>query len=101
MPYYRVPGAGMVHLNLSGKARKNPPAPCCAKVPRSVFPGHETDEGKPVRCMAISTFLCDWPVEGGTCDAPLCAEHATEVGKDRHLCPVHLQQQRESGPELS
>jgi hypothetical protein len=23
----------------------------------------------------------------GTCDEPLCPEHATDAGPDRHLCP--------------
>lgn len=82
MPFYRVNGM-MVHLKLGGKLKKNPPAPCCARIPS--IPG-----GKPeVRCMAISTLLCDWPVDGGTCDAPLCEEHAHQVGPDRHYCRAH------------
>lgn len=81
MPFYRVDGV-MVHLNLGGKARKNPPKPCCAPV---------TVDGAAARCMAISSILCDG-IAGGyntakTCDAPLCAEHAVEVGPDEHLCP--------------
>jgi hypothetical protein len=89
MPYYRVDGL-MVHLNLGGKLRKNPPAPCCAPIKVG-----ERNE----RCMGMSSFLCDWKCEDGpTCDAPLCPEHATEVGKDRHYCPRHLAQQRQ--PEL-
>jgi hypothetical protein len=80
MPFYRI-GGSMVHLKLSGKAAKNPPAPCCAPIEL---------EGKRVRCMGISQYLCDWPVDGGkTCDAPLCEEHATQIGPDRHLCPRH------------
>lgn len=91
MPFYRI-GGSMAHLKLSGKGSKNPPAPCCAPM--------ELD-GKRVRCCAISTRLCDWPHEaGGTCDAPLCNLHATEVGPDRHLCPRHLAQRDEKAPQL-
>lgn len=90
MPWYRVNGMA-VHLKLSGKAAKNPPAPCCARVER---------DGKPVRCCGISTILCDWPVGLGTCDAPLCPEHAHETARDRHLCPVHLAEHRAATPEL-
>lgn len=36
----------------------------------------------------------------GTCDAPLCADHATEVGRDRHYCPRHLAEHRAAEPEL-
>ena len=40
--------------------------------------------------QAISAYLCDWGTgERTTCDAPLCTEHATQVGPDRHLCPAH------------
>lgn len=78
MPFYRVNGV-MVHLQLSGKARKNPPKPCCAKV---------TVAGDAVRCMAISSILCDGSDSPPrTCDAPLCAEHAVEISPDKHLCP--------------
>jgi len=87
MPWYVVNGC-RVHLKLAGKAARNPPAPCCAPTERS---------GLRVRCEGISLFLCDWPVNGGTCDAPLCAEHAHQVAADRHYCPIHraLQEQRE------
>lgn len=88
MPFYRVNGL-MVHVKLGGK-RSKWPAPCCARVPSS-------GGGKPeVRCMAISSLLCDWPLEGGrTCDAPLCDEHALAIGPDRHLCPLHAQRRGE------
>lgn len=87
MPYYRMHGL-MVHLKLSGKAAKNPPAPCCARIELN---------GTKQSCMAISSVLCDFPLEsGGTCDAPLCEEHAHQVGPDRHLCPIH----RALQPEL-
>lgn len=83
MPWYRMHGA-MVHLKLGGKAAKNPPAPCCARLATTnpIVP--------PRRCCAISTFLCDFELpDGKTCDAPLCAEHAKQIGPDRHLCPWH------------
>lgn len=81
MPFYRVNGT-LMHLKLSG--RKPHPSPCCARIP-------STEAGKPTaRCMAISTILCDWPLEGGgTCDAPLCEDHAVEVAVNEHLCPLH------------
>lgn len=41
-------------------------------------------------CRSPSRFQCDWKMpQGGTCDAYLCADHAAEVGPDRHLCPEH------------
>jgi len=82
MPVYRI-GGTMVHLKLSGKRSTWPP-PCCARIPSN-------EAAKPeVRCMGISSILCDWPLDGGgTCSAPLCSEHAVEVGKDLHLCPTH------------
>lgn len=48
------------------------------------------DAAATMRCRGISLYLCDFALEsGGTCDAPLCIDHAAEVGPDRHLCPVH------------
>jgi hypothetical protein len=90
MPWYRCHGL-MVHMKIAGKA----PAPCVAR----------TTPDNPLvpsqRCFAISTALCDWPLsDGKTCDAPLCPEHATEVGKDRHYCPRHTAEHRASAPEL-
>lgn len=83
MPFYRVHGLGLVHMKISGKAE----APC-----RDLWP---QDPRQP--CMAISAFLCDWPVgdEGKTCDKPLCEVHAHEVGKNRHYCALHLQMHKE------
>ena len=87
MPFYRVNGL-MVHLNLGGKLRKNPPAPCCGRIPYR--PGPTTVS---VRCCAISQFLCDYKLaDGHTCDAPLCPDCAAQVGPDRHFCPVHARQ---------
>lgn len=84
MPWYVINDMPM-HIKLSGKAKKNPPAPCAARVDR---------RGYVARCCGISSFLCDWPVGDHTCDAPLCAEHALEVGKDRHHCPRHGEEHR-------
>lgn len=80
MPYFRINGV-MVHLKLGGPKHKQP-KPCVAKI--------EID-GRACHCMAIGRFQCDAPMEdeAHTCDAPLCDEHAAEVGPDRHLCPTH------------
>ena len=95
MPYYRVNGL-MVHLNLGGKLRKNPPAPCCARIPEK--PGPKTVS---MRCFAISAYLCDHEnSDGKTCDAPLCDEHAKQIGKDRHLCPRHAAERAATAPGL-
>jgi hypothetical protein len=43
-------------------------------------------------CGRPSQFLCDWKVPGrksGTCDKPICAQHALNVAPDRDLCPEH------------
>lgn len=86
MPWYRINGM-MVHLNLGGKLRKNPPAPCCARIT------YENPVAPSIRCMAISTFLCDFRLpDGKTCDAPLCEVHVQQIGTDRHLCPRHARE---------
>lgn len=41
-------------------------------------------------CQAIASKLCDWKIAGGTCDAPMCEEHAHEVGQNRDLCFRHM-----------
>jgi len=46
------------------------------------------------KCGRVATLLCDYPItnEPGvykTCDRPLCASCAHEVGTDRHYCRVH------------
>ena len=34
--------------------------------------------------------LCDWKMEGGTCDRPLCSRCAVHVsGEDLDFCPSH------------
>lgn len=41
-------------------------------------------------CRAPAGFACDYPVGGGkTCDAPMCADHAVEVARNRHVCLRH------------
>jgi hypothetical protein len=43
-------------------------------------------------CGRESHLLCDWKVKdkkSGTCDAPICDQHALQVGTDKHLCPLH------------
>lgn len=41
-------------------------------------------------CARTATLLCDAPKgRGRTCDAAMCAGHATEVGPDLHHCPSH------------
>lgn len=93
MPWYRVNGM-QVHLKLSGKAAKNPPAPCAARIPTAERVGT-------MRCCGISLVLCDWPMaSGGTCDMPLCSEHAEHIGPNEDLCPEHAAQRLEEQPEL-
>jgi hypothetical protein len=75
MPYYRVNGM-MVHLNLSGKARKNPPKACQFFV---------TIKGRKERCMQMASYLCDWP----GCDAPICEDHRLALGPELDVCPHH------------
>ena len=88
MPFYRLNGL-MVHINMG---RRKAPLPCVARIGL---------EGRQVQCMGISGFLCDWPVEGGkTCDAPLCDHHANQVGRNRHLCPLHFAQHNATQPQL-
>lgn len=82
MPTYRM-WNGFIHLKLGGKLKKNPPKHCVASL--IVAAGR-------VRCNAMASLLCDWPVEGGTCDAPLCADCAVQVGADMHFCPLHAKQ---------
>lgn len=90
MPTYRTP-TGWIHMKMTNTKKHPAPAPCVATI---------LVDGKACRCRAISTILCDWPVEGGTCDAPLCADHAQATGPDTHLCPVHVARMRETTAEL-
>lgn len=43
-----------------------------------------------VVCGEISLYACDWKVDGGTCDAPMCEEHRHNIGKDKDLCWRHM-----------
>lgn len=78
MPFYRF-GKFSAHVRLSD--RKRTPPPCQAP---------HTWSGGSV-CCAMSSRQCDAPVGDGTCDMPLCEEHATRVGPDRDLCPKHAE----------
>lgn len=40
-------------------------------------------------CGQRSTRLCDWKVEGGTCDRPLCSRCTLAPAPDKDLCPQH------------
>lgn len=94
MPFYRV-GGHMVHLKLSGPKSKHP-KPCAARMPAPAGQQPGT-----VQCCAMSGFLCDFELPGGgTCDRPLCEEHAHQVADDRHLCPEHLERLRAVEPLL-
>jgi len=49
-------------------------------------------------CGRKAEILCDWKVEGkksGTCDKPICAQHAKQVAPGKHLCPEHQRQWEE------
>lgn len=48
--------------------------------------------GKLCSCGRDADFLCDWKVsarKSGTCDQPICAQHAKQVMPGKHLCPKH------------
>lgn len=60
------------------------------------FAGSRPKPKKCAWCDKMSTKLCDYRLSPAaqvthvrTCDAPMCAEHATPVGPDRDLCPNH------------
>lgn len=92
MPFYRIGGL-MCHVKLSGKGSKNPPGACIGRI---------SNRGIEQRCAAMSSFLCDWKLESGkTCDAPLCGDHAHQVGTDRHYCPTHRRQQLREDPQAA
>lgn len=41
-------------------------------------------------CDRRAPLLCDWKTgKSKTCDLPICAVHAEEVGENKHLCPRH------------
>jgi len=43
-------------------------------------------------CEATGTYLCDYPVAGGHCDAAMCRRHAKLVKHATHYCPEHAKQ---------
>lgn len=94
MPFYKVPGFGVVHMKIAGHHR--PPAPCSATV------GISVRQAEPERCGQCSEFLCDWPTGARkTCSAPLCEAHANQVGPDRHYCPDHFANHSHQHPQRS
>lgn len=78
MPFYRM-GRSMVHIRMDARQRKKAPPPC---------PFFVSIKGERVRCMAMATLLCDWL----GCNAPMCPDHALNVGPDLDLCPTHNSQ---------
>lgn len=74
MPFVKLPGGIVAHVKMA----KRPYRHCTCYL----GPGA-------ARCGARAPFLCDFPVGRRTCDRPLCADHATEEGPDRHYCPEH------------
>lgn len=90
MPTYRTKH-GWMHIKMTNTKKHPAPAPCAATIEL---------EGQRCRCAAMSTLLCDWPVADGTCDMPLCPDHGTEVGKDRHYCPKHAAEHAAHFPPL-
>lgn len=49
-------------------------------------------------CSAEATLLCDGPATrgGGTCDAPMCHDHAHHVRLDHDLCPDCVERSRQA-----
>lgn len=86
MPIYFVHG-GWMHMKISGKAAPQ----CVARVERG---------GRETKCCGISGFACDWPVGDSTCSAPLCADHAHQVGRNEHYCPRHFAEHSAKTPGL-
>lgn len=88
MPFYRINGM-TVHM----RGTRLPPA-CKEKT------GFSATHAEASYCLAMSTYLCDWPVEGGkTCDRPLCAVHAHQAAKNRHYCPNHHAESINTSPQ--
>lgn len=41
-------------------------------------------------CIKTAPYLCDHDTGNGkTCDRPMCADHAQQIGSDRHYCFAH------------
>lgn len=51
----------------------------------------EQGDKKCVVCGQPNAYLCDYPVDGGTCDAPMCWRHTFRPDPDKHIdyCPEH------------
>lgn len=77
MPTYRTT-YGWLHIKMTNTKKHPAPKHCRC----------ELGPGLGI-CAAMSVILCDYPVDGHTCDMPLCADHAHEVGLDLHYCPRH------------
>jgi hypothetical protein len=60
------------HINLPGGAR-------------AIVCSSRSAGGRP------APLLCDWKVDGGTCDAPICARCATSPAEGKDLCPAHAE----------
>lgn len=48
---------------------------------------------KPCSCNGgrPATLLCDWKVEGGTCDKPICTDCSTSPAPNKDLCVEHAE----------
>ena len=52
--------------------------------------GHRRRQCSTANCDNAATKLCDHKLKNGkTCDRPMCARCAKNVGPDRDLCPPH------------
>lgn len=51
--------------------------------PRQKFKPCGCGSGKP------ANLLCDWKVEGGTCDAPICPACSHVPAPSKDICPTH------------
>lgn len=71
MPWYRIPGGGVCHINM-GRRKGSAPAPCRA-------------------CGWVSTRLCDWKLPSGRdCNASICQGCSFSPAPGKDLCPVHV-----------
>lgn len=49
---------------------------------------------RPIKCCQCGRpgdRLCDWKVEGGTCDKPICRGCSTSPKRGKDLCPAHAE----------
>lgn len=83
MPWYRTQdGQGTFHACIRG--RNGSPAACRAARLEGDNPAHGEE------CGRMGGKLCDAPVGTGSCDMPICDQHATHVeGRDLDYCPRH------------